>query len=160
MAQNDSAQAPINVVEASVVGEAIARGIAEGLKAVAPPRKVEFGEFDGKSPFDVTKDGSPKTKLTRDCFQNGAKMRPEMLFDEEIKLLNRIVRSGRYINRMVEVIVRDEGSDSVVELRYKNKTADQRSELKTEVKDLRTMLRRIVDEQDVEIENETPAKRR
>ena len=48
-----------------------------------------------------------------------------MLTDREINLFNRLSRSGRFLNRLWEVQV----SSDVVEVRYNNKTTDQRFEL-------------------------------
>jgi hypothetical protein len=154
--------APVNVVNADIIGAAIAKGIADGLKATAPPRKIEFGEFNGKSPFDKKANSSgfygpnEKPVLERASFQNGIRFREEYLTDVEIGLLNQVVRPGRYIERMVEVVIWDDGSEKAMDLRYKNKTPDQRSELKSEAKSLLVMLKRIVEEQDeAELDQDT-----
>lgn len=167
------------LVPISDVSAAIAKGIADGMRelsgnlvagmtAMAPPRKVEFGEFDGKSPFNRTLDGrllTDKEKavecvLTRKCYQNGYRMLEERLIPDEIWELNKITRPGRYIERKVEVVISDDGSDQSMDLRYKNKTADDRSELKSEVKNLVVMLKRIVAEQDEAEQEEATAPRR
>lgn len=160
----DAQTAP--VVDAEALGRMIAQGIASGLKEIAPPRKVEFGEFNGKSPFDRKKDGTfyaagEKPALNRPSFQNGVKFREEYLTAEEINLLNQITIPGRYIERKVEVVIFDEGSDQSIDLRYKNKTPDQRSELKSEAKDLVAICRRIIEEQtEAELDDATSPRKR
>lgn len=137
--------------DSSQIGAAIAEGIRDGLKQLAP-RKVTFGQYDPKSSFHPDK---KKAKhLTRECFQNGARLNEATLFDAEIELLNQIKRPGRYLNRKVEVVIR-EGTDSeTVELRYNNATFEQRSDLKSQARNFLEMLKQIVMEQEVAEENE------
>lgn len=127
-----------------VIGDAVARGMA----ANAPRRKVNFGEYDPKTYQQPDK--TKTLKLNRDCFQNGAWMNPNSMFNEEIDLLNKITHSGRYINRMVEVILVPDGAVDQVHLRYANKTIAQRIELTKHFRDLADMLRQIVAAQEIE----------
>lgn len=123
-----------------VIGDAVARGISANTR-----KKVTFGEYDPKSPFQK---GLPKNqvpKLRRECYQNGAHIDQTKLFPNEITLLNALDRSGRYINRMVEVIVREDGVDEVVEVRFNNRTTSQQLELKGYAKSFEDMLQQIVD---------------
>lgn len=123
----------------------ITSGIAAGINE-ARPQKVTAGQYDPKTPFHPNK--KTAKKLTRTVYQNGARIQASRLFDREIELLNRITRSGRYLNRLIEVIVRQDGADEVVELRYKNRTIDDRMEHKLAYRDLTDMLTKIVAEQD------------
>lgn len=132
-------------LDASQIAHVIAAGMAEAMRQYAP-KKISIGQYDPKNPFHPDK-RTPKPQLTRHCFQNGTRMDPISMFDEEINLLNSIVRPGRYINRLVEVIIRDEGGDRTLELRYKNRTADQRFENVKQFRDLVEMLRKVVMEQ-------------
>lgn len=101
---------------ATLIGEAVAKGIA----ASSPKPKVTFGQYDPKSQFHPDK--KSQQKMNRKYFQNGAEFQHDVTYDEEIALLNRITHSGRYINRLVEVSVRDEGGDQVsVHINYSNK---------------------------------------
>lgn len=125
--------------------------IAEGINA-ARPKRITAGQYDPKSPFHPSK--KKTRKLLRPIYQNGARLSPTRLFDAEIDLLNQIKRSGRYINRLVEVIVRQDGSDEVVELRYKNRTIDDRMEHKAAYRSLLDMLQKIVEEQNAALAEE------
>ncbi len=99
-----------------------------------------------------------RVKLTRVCSQNGYGMQEATLSNEEIKLLNRITRPGRYIDRMVEVLVRNEGGEEEVEFRYSNKSVDQRFALRAKFRTLVEMLTLILEAQDLEIATE-PARK-
>jgi len=146
-------------IDAQELGKIIAQGIAEGMKGLveqmaanAPRRKKTQGEFEQtlKTPFiDRAKERATnkrKPSLSRNTFQNGYRLRDEFLVAEEIDLLNKIKKPGRYINRMVEVIIRDEGSEQVLELRYSNKSPDQRFELKNYARSLREICERVLEE--------------
>ena len=81
----------------------------------APRRKVTAGEYDPKT--FVQPDKGKTLKLNRDCYQNGTPMYAENLSNPEIALLNRITHSGRYLNRVVEVVVASNGTVEEVYLR-------------------------------------------
>lgn len=136
------------------VGLAVRDGIAEALKSIAP-RKQPFGRYDPKSPFHKSK---AFPKLTRPCFQNGIQLFEQTLFDEEIELLNQVHRPGRYLGRKIDVIVRNEGSEESVEIRYKESTVDDRMELKSLFTSLRMLLTLIVAEQ-AELDKRDPYRR-
>lgn len=123
----------------------ITNGISAGI-AEARPKKVTAGQYDPKTPFHPNK--KSMKRLTRAVYQNGTRLNASQLFNEEIDLFNQINRSGRYINRLIEVFLRQEGADEVVELRYKNRSIDDRMDHKGQYRDLRDMLRKIVNEQD------------
>ncbi len=123
-------QAPM--FDSQGLADAISQGMAANTR-----RKVTFGEY-------IQKRAIGRAHLTRACFQNGYHFEEENLSNEAMALLNQISHSGRYIDRKVEVIVREDGSEEVVELRYKNKTADDRFELRGLVRTLEDMLTQIV----------------
>lgn len=137
----------------------IADGIARGLASVSP-KKVTFGRYDPKTPFHPVRIQTPK--LLRPSFQNGRMMNAEMLHDAEIKLLNQIHRPGRYLDRNIEVVISEDGSESVLDLRYRDKSVDDRFFMKGLFRNLQDLLEQIVKEQAVLDEEEltTPAKRR
>lgn len=143
------------MVAFAAMGQQIASSVASGI-AEARPQKQPYGQFVGKSPFHA--DHRKVKKLTRPVYQNGTRLFAPKLHVEEIESFNKIVRPGRYINRLIEVILRQEGSDEVLELRYKNKTADDRMEHKSAYRDLREMLRLILAEQDEKLAEETVLK--
>ena len=125
------------------IGAAVAAGIAANTR-----KKVTFAEYDPKTVWVPNK--KTDLKLTRPYFQNGSKMEPTQLFQREKALLERITHSGRYINRLCEVIVTMDGSQESVNLRYHNKTADQRFENARHWRDLTHMPEQVVEAQERE----------
>ena len=109
------------------------------------PRKVAMGQYDPKTPFHPNK--KKASRLTRPVFQNNTRLMDAQLFDREIDLLNQIVRSGRYINRLIEVVVTADGAEEIVYISYKNKTFDDRMEHRGAYRDLTDMFQKIVAEQ-------------
>lgn len=118
---------------AIMLGNAVADGMAKHS-----PKKQTFGEYQRKI-------NAGRSKLTRQCFENGLLMHEEVLSNLEIDLLNKLDRSGRYLNRLVEVVISNEGADQSVELRYNCRTRDQMFALRGEAKSLEDMLLQIVD---------------
>ncbi len=131
-----------------VIGEAVAKGIAANTR-----RKVTFGEYDPRT--FVQPDKRLTLKLKRNCYQNSGMLQPSQLSNEEIGLLNRITHSGRYIDRIIEVIVNADSSEETVDIRYNNKTMEQRFEIKGRFKNFADMLKQIVDVQEMEDLEET-----
>lgn len=126
------------------IGERIADGIAEGMARLAPKRiKPGSSLYDPKSPFR-SKNG-PRLKGT--VLDNGIALREESLYDREIELCNQITKPGRYINRLVEVLISDDAGTRVVLLRYSDKGVDQRMENKNYWRSLQELLEKIVKEQ-------------
>lgn len=139
------------------MGKMIADGIAEGLNRLAP-RKVTFGQYIARQP--------KKPALLRPFSQNGYNVPVITLKSEEIDLLNKLHRSGRYIDRKIEVIIRNQGrevADQSVELRYSNRTPEQKIEFAKLSKDLTDLLQKILLEQEAadekELEYETRPRR-
>lgn len=129
----------------------ITNGIAAGINE-ARPQKVTSGRYDPKTPFQPDKN---KTKrLKRACYQNGTRLNAGQLFNTEIELLNKICRSGRYINRLVEVLVNQDGAEEVVEIRYKNRSIDDRMDLKSAFRSLEELLTKVVAEQEEKLAEE------
>lgn len=141
----DTATAPPpGMVNMNDLANAIGASVASALESRdSKGKKVTFGEYNRKR-------NAGKAKLSRDYFQNGFKLNAEDLSNEQIDLLNRVSRSGRYIDRKVELIVRDEGAETVVEIRYANKTADQRMALRENIRNFTDLLKQVVDAQDAE----------
>ncbi len=130
-----------------VQNELLVRAFSEAMRQNAPRKKVAFAEYDPKTPWHPKK--ADTIPLTRTCYQNGFLLREEQLSNREIILLNKLDRSGRYIDRLVEVILRDEGSEDVIEIRYRNKTPDQRNDIVRHCRSLEDMLTQIIAAQDV-----------
>jgi len=124
------------------------RANTDAILASQAPRKVGIGEYDPKTFVQPVK--ALAHRLTRQCWQNGFPMDPEQLDNATIDALNQITRSGRYLDRLVEVIVREDGADETVELRYANRTSDQRNAIKGQAKSVGDMVQQIVAAQQAE----------
>lgn len=137
--------------------QSIADAIAKGMAANAAPRKVTFGEYEKNKRSVYHPNPATRVQFTRVYFQNGAQMNWETTFDEEVALLNRLTHSGRYIDRRVEVSVRDNGGgEEVVFVSYNNKK-DKLSELfdlvertKGQKSKYESLLQMVVDAQELE----------
>ena len=130
-------------VELTSFAELLGAAVAKGVAASQPPKKVSYGEYQRRI-------NAGRPKLRRDSFENGFQIPEQVLSVNEITLLNKITHAGRYIDRLVEVIIRDEGLDEVVELRYNNATADQRMLRAQHMKSFEDMLQQIVAAQELE----------
>ncbi len=136
---------PQSTQDAEALGKAIAEGIRAGMAAIAPRRRVTAGEYDPKNALHPNKKLTPR--LLRTVFQNGRHLQEHQLKDEEIRLLNQIVRPGRYIDRRVEVVIQENGNDISLDIRYNDKGISQQIENKAYWIDLTQMFSKIVSEQ-------------
>ena len=116
--------------------------VGEGMKATTRP-KMTFGECSQR-------EAAKKHKLTVTAFQNDKQVSATQLTNAEIDLLNRVSRSGRYIERQVEVIFNDTSGERIVLLRYNDATADDRFRMRGDVRNFEDMMRQIVTAQDAE----------
>ena len=133
------------------LGDTIGRAVALGIGQTTR-RKVTFGEYmqTGHSSFHP-RPASETPVLKRRSWQNGIWMNPATLFDREVELLNSITHSGRYVDRMVEVILRGEGTaDEEVDIRFPNKDVNDQLMMKGYAKDFVTMLELVKVAQDEE----------
>ncbi len=147
----------VSTAQLDSMAETIAEGVARGIAATSP-KKLTFGQYTKREA-----QRNPKPKLTRKMFQNGYPVDAEVLSAKEIEALNRITHSGRYLDRRVEVIVNDDGGDGeVVQIRYANKTPDQRFENKSHFLNIGDLAGKIADAQEAEVLDDAtrPAKRR
>lgn len=142
-------------LDMQLLGDAIAAGIAKN----SPARKVTFGQYDPHSSFQQGRTIKEMPKLRRECYQNGFRLMATAQAGE-IDLLNKITHSGRYVNRLVEVVVSDEGADETVEIRWNCKTADQRNALKDHARNFTEILQLIVDAQAEERKEDAARKER
>lgn len=145
-------QRPVQDIDYEKLGSAIGDAVSKGIAATQRP-KVTVGQYV-RRPYSVFhtegKGDHARPKLTRTCWQNDSWLNPDRLMDSEIRLLNRITHSGRYINRMVEVVVLPNGAEDEVFVRFHNSTHDQRFELKGYVRNFEDMLTQIVEKQEEE----------
>ncbi len=134
-----------------VIGDAVAAGMTRNQR-----RKVTIGEYLAR-----LKAGRPE--MARRFFQNNIELLPgdTRITDREIELLNQISRSGRYINRLVEVTVAQDGADEVVHFRYNNRKPDHQFALMAAgVKDFATLLEMVLAAQKVENADEDDQRER
>lgn len=145
------AQANLGTVNLSDLGKAMGDAVAQGI-AAGTRRRLTFGEYlarGGNSPFHP--DPNKKIKMNREYYNNGRLVEFSTVKDVEIELLNQITHSGRYINRLVEVIVQQNGSEEAVNIVFSNKSQFA-FELKGLARDFEDMLRQIVAAQKIERE--------
>jgi hypothetical protein len=84
--------------------------------------------------------------LKREFWQNDTMVNGQNLFDREVELVNRITHSGRYYDRLVEVIT----SEDAVHIRYNNKTQEQKFTLKNHFQGMVMLLEHVVKIQEAE----------
>jgi len=141
--------APPGMALASEIGTAIALAMDKNN-----PKKVTYGQYLKRGTANHPL-GLASPKFTRPYFQNGRLVPYAGVSDEVVTLLNSITHSGRYINRKVEVIVRENGGDGQsVEFRYKNGSIDERMDLKSEFRSFKEMVALIAAEQQAEREED------
>jgi hypothetical protein len=143
VAQAMAAVQPQQATNHEALGAAIADGISKSSR-----RKVTNGEYALRGPRNYY---HPKSKaetpvLKRELFQTGIPVPPDTLLDREIELLNRVTHSGRYCNRLVEVVF----SPDAIDVRYNNKTPDQRFELKNYFRSFEELMEIVVRQQEEE----------
>lgn len=126
---------PLPAVDMSVFAAMIGAAVQQA-QAEANPKRLTFGQY-------AKLRNAGRQKLTRDCYQNGHIIDPGVLSNEEIALLNKLDRTGRYLDRLVEVLIRENGADEIVEVRFSNKTAAA-FELKGRARNFEHMLEQVV----------------
>jgi len=140
---------------AKAIGDAVAEGMAKNN-----PQKVKYGAYL-KRPTKEHPLGILGPKLARTYVLNGRQIEYSSVDDTQINLLNAITHSGRYIDRRVEIIVRDEGGDvQSVEIRYPSKKVDDRMENKNFFRNFTDLCQKVVDEQAIERQEEEEHPRR
>lgn len=108
-----------NVQAQMDIADRISEGIARGIQE-SRPKKVSIGEYTRREAL-----AHPMPKSTYAIYQNGIPAQPSA---DAIRSCNRMTHGGRYLNRTVEVVFRDEGGDLSLNFVYANKTVDQRFE--------------------------------
>jgi hypothetical protein len=128
---------------AKMLGAAVAQGVAQAMPA-QPAQRMTFGQY-------MKRLNAGRPKMRRPYFENGIHQEGLVLSNTEIDLLNQITRTGRYINRLVEVIVRQEGADEILEMRWNTKR-DAIFELKGYARNFEDICRQVVEAQKAEQE--------
>lgn len=144
-------EAPPQMDQMALLAKMIADGVAAGI-ANQNPQKVTAGRYDPRTPFHPNK--AKAARMSRKYYVNGRVLDHDTTFDEEIRLLNQITHSGRYIDRRVEVIVNNDSAEQDVEIRWKCKTPDDRFEAAAFFKSQLDMLQQVVTAQKAEDEED------
>lgn len=132
-------------IPAQDIGKQIADGISEGMARMAPQRiKPGSPKYDPRSPFQA-REGF--TRLQGTVYYQGIQLYEHQLTNEEIRLYNQITVGGRYINRLVEVVVSTDAGTRVVLIKFPDRTLDQRMENKNHWRNQQELLELIVREQ-------------
>lgn len=122
----------------------VVQRVVDAITQNAPRRQVSIGEY-------LARPENKRLKMTRAYFQNGFPLYQDgNITNEEIKLLNSITHSGRYINRIVDVVVRQNGLEQEVFINYHNKGIDQRMNNQRHWSSLTELLTKICEAQKVE----------
>jgi len=135
----------------AAIGEAVSTGMAKNAR-----KKVSYGDYVRRPHSTTHTDPNYPNgpSLTRECMVNGDRANTNVLTDREINLLNQVTHSGRYLDRLVEVIVQHNGSEEEVQIRWNCKTADQRFEM-AKYGSFATMMEQIIKAQvEEDAENE------
>ena len=130
---------------AQMLGQAVAQGVASAMPARSV-EKMTFGQYQKRL-------NAGRSKMRRPYFENGIHQEGLVLTNAEIDYLNQIDRTGRYINRLVEVIVRQDGADEVLEMRWNTKR-DAMFELKGYARNFEDIVRQVVEAQKAEREHD------
>ena len=136
------------------LGEVIGNSVAAGMAKLQRP-KVAFGSYIRRPYSCYHTEGvgdHQRPKLNKEVLINGAPAHDRVnVNDEEIRLLNQITHSGRYCDRLVEVIERTDAGTPTFEIRFSNKIENYMP-LHAKWPDLEAILREVVDKQLVEAE--------
>ena len=158
--QPAAAPAIMNTEQLTAIGSAVAAGLNKHTRP-----KVSYGDYARRPHSSTHPDPAYPNgpALTRETWVNGHREEQHVLTDKEIHLFNRLSRTGRFLNRLWEVQV----SADVVDIRYNNRTVDQRNELMEFGKKQIQQLEAVVAEMDElnaidadEVEQKVEARRR
>jgi hypothetical protein len=134
------------------LGQTIGNAVAAGMAVNAPPRKMTIGEYVRRGAINQNHpDPKVRLKFDREYYQSGRLIEFATTYDREVELLNQITHSGRYVNRLVEVVVVPNGSEEAVDIRFSNKP-NFAFELKGHARNFTDMLGQIVAAQKLERE--------
>ena len=134
------------MAEQQISSETIAQAFVKAFRESQQPEQTDF-ELLNKSCFNPSGKPRPEYLKYESVYQNDRKINGDFLTNDEISLLNKI-KPGRYNDRKWEVIVRDEGQEKTLEMRYSNKSQDDKIDLAQKAPSLTAMLNLIIAEQE------------
>jgi hypothetical protein len=138
--------------EREVIDTGTLRDLIGSMKDLAEStrkeRKISVAEASKATPWNPS--GKPRTVKLKPpaVYQNGARLNPVMLSDEEVTLLNQL-KPGVFNHKKWVVRKR---RDKSLDIQYPNKTIEARMELKGEAGNLSGMLRKILTEYEAQQE--------
>lgn len=104
----------------------LAAAIVSAVNDAHGPRKLSFHEWNTKRSVHRN-----KPLLKRKCFQNGIQLDRYQLTADAIEMLN-VLQSGVYFDGFAQVVAMQDGNKlSGIDIRYGNKSVDQRMEFKS-----------------------------
>ncbi len=123
MADKNDTPTPATTPDAATV---LAQALTDALNANAPTKYIKYGKHDLANVFNPR--GLKSRPLRRACYQNGMLLQERQLHDSEIDLLNKLT-PGVYFDGLVTVVEQADGTELMLRILYRNRTADQRQEL-------------------------------
>jgi hypothetical protein len=123
----------------------LVRGVKDLAESQNAARQKTALEIEEDSPFNNA-ENRRTAKLKKDFYQNGIRINPNFLTQQETVLLNQL-KTGQYNHKKWQVKRRRDGS---IDLRYPNKTFEQRMENKGIAVNLEAMLKLIITEQEAQ----------
>lgn len=124
--------------------QGLAQAIRTAVEETAPQKQVHISRYIAQTPWNPT-GTRVRPELRGRFFQNGRLIQDDRLTADEINKLNKL-KPGRYFDRKVEVLERSENGDVTVEIRYSNKSMEQRMEMKNLARNLNELLDGILAE--------------
>lgn len=122
---SDSSQEMVPQVSNAAISE-LAKSIVGAVNDAHGPRKVDYGEFMANR--SVHRD---KPELTRKIYQNGILLTRRQMSADAINLANAL-KPGTFANGRVAVVAVADGTQGVaLDIRYNNKTPDDRMAFKS-----------------------------
>lgn len=143
MAKSKEALSSTSPSEPSVGTSELARALIQAIDATKPVLAKNIRTRKPNTPW-TPKDGSPKVKLKRLCYQHGLLIEPTRQTNDVLDLLNQL-RPGNFCNGYVKVIRR---RDKGIDIDYPIKTASQRLRLVNEfgIRNFKELLQRCITE--------------
>ncbi len=135
----------------TITADVLTTSFVKAFREMQQPEQTPY-ELLNKSAFNPS--GKPRKENLKyeAVFQNGYKVNPEFMTDEEIALANRI-KPGRYNDRKWEVIVREDGEARSLEIRYPSKSQEDRFDLMLKAPSFVQMATQILAELDARKRN-------
>jgi len=122
---------------------ALAKAIVGAVNDAHGPRKVGFSEY-----MRTRSVHRNKPLLARKCFQNGIQLMRDQLTADAIEMLN-VVQPGSYFDGFIIVAAIQAGNKmSGIDIRYANKSVDQRMEFKSRFQSFEHLLAALLKERE------------